>query len=111
MPKEDTQFKPGQSGNPSGKPKGTISLTAAIRRKFITDPERLDRIAERVIDTLEKEIRDATLKELWARLDGPLATVIDDVSRLSDRELVERAKALLGGDSSEGPVSEEPEEE
>lgn len=33
MPKEDTQFKPGQSGNPSGRPKG-MTKAQAISRVF-----------------------------------------------------------------------------
>lgn len=32
MPKEDTQFKPGQSGNPGGRPKG--SMKDYVRRMF-----------------------------------------------------------------------------
>ncbi len=33
MPKEDTQFKPGVSGNPGGRPKGTMK--DYLRRFFI----------------------------------------------------------------------------
>lgn len=35
---KDTQFKPGQSGNPAGKPKGTISLATRIQR-MLNDEE------------------------------------------------------------------------
>ena len=31
FPNKDTQFKPGQSGNPDGKPKGTLSLSTHIQ--------------------------------------------------------------------------------
>lgn len=31
FPNPDTQFKPGESGNPAGKPKGTKSLSTLIR--------------------------------------------------------------------------------
>ncbi len=31
-PPERTRFKPGQSGNPRGRPKGTLSMANAVRR-------------------------------------------------------------------------------
>jgi hypothetical protein len=31
FPNRETQFKPGQSGNPSGKPKGTVHLSTMIQ--------------------------------------------------------------------------------
>jgi|GEM_PF-1303931 len=31
FPNQETQFKPGQSGNPSGKPKGTVHLSTMIQ--------------------------------------------------------------------------------
>ena len=40
MPKEDTQFKPGQSGNPAGRPKGARSkLSEAFIRALSDDFE------------------------------------------------------------------------
>lgn len=40
MPREDTQFKPGVSGNPAGRPPGVPALQAAMRKLLEDDPER-----------------------------------------------------------------------
>jgi len=37
MPKEDTQFKPGQSGNPKGRPKGSRSKLSEAYLKALAD--------------------------------------------------------------------------
>lgn len=34
FPNDDTKFKPGQSGNPSGKPKGTIHIKTLAKQIF-----------------------------------------------------------------------------
>jgi hypothetical protein len=44
-------FMPGQSGNPSGRPKK--HLTEAMRRKLDNDPERAERIAEQMLTQAE----------------------------------------------------------
>lgn len=36
------QFKPGQSGNPGGRPQGAISIVAKIKKKFEENPEYFD---------------------------------------------------------------------
>lgn len=38
FPNPDTQFQPGQSGNPNGLPKGTIHLSTRIQR-MLNDPD------------------------------------------------------------------------
>lgn len=40
MPKEDTQFKPGQSGNPGGRPKGTMKQFVQAMFVGMTDKEK-----------------------------------------------------------------------
>jgi predicted transcriptional regulator len=56
VPPKETQFKPGQSGNPGGRPRTSV-LSAAIRRKLAeideTDPQQRtfgQIIAEKAID-------------------------------------------------------------
>lgn len=40
MPMEDTQWKPGQSGNPAGRPKDTMKDFMRRRFKLMTDDEK-----------------------------------------------------------------------
>lgn len=32
------RFKPGESGNPKGRPKGTVSITSEIKKRLLTFP-------------------------------------------------------------------------
>lgn len=40
MPREDTQWKPGQSGNPSGRPKNTLKAYLATKLNNMTEEEK-----------------------------------------------------------------------
>lgn len=42
---KDTQFKPGQSGNPAGRPKGRKSLSTEIQR-MMDDPKFIERLSQ-----------------------------------------------------------------
>ena len=50
MPKEDTQFKPGQSGNPKGRPKGARNKLSEDFLRVLSDdfgehgPELIDKL-------------------------------------------------------------------
>jgi len=69
-------FKPGQSGNPNGRPKGAgISITTAIKRELEKIPEGqkatyLDLLVKKI---LKKGIIDGdnqTQKNIWNYVDG-----------------------------------------
>jgi len=64
MPKEDTQFKPGQSGNPKGKPKGYISLKKRVQEYWQANPEAHNKVVERV--ATDPKFHDLT----WKMLEG-----------------------------------------
>mgnify|MGYP000718174255 CR=1 FL=1 len=101
------KFKPGESGNPRGKKPGNVSLIVEIKKQLEADPTELPELAKSVI--LNAKMGNAqAIKQIFDRIDGPVPVVIDDVSKLSDAELIERAKALFGGNS---PAWTEDEEE
>jgi hypothetical protein len=67
------KWKKGQSGNPSGKPKGTVSLAAAVQRLLRKDPKLVDNIAKTIIDAaIAGDLGAARL--LFERLDGTKPT-------------------------------------
>lgn len=68
--KKDTRFKPGQSGNPAGKPPGTISFKTRIKQILRDNPERFEELCEFYLGN--KNHRDL----LWKMIDGlPKQTV------------------------------------
>lgn len=76
MPSEDTQFKPGKSGNPGGRPKGSINLITILRRKL---SEGDGKRAEQIIDNLLDQAADADpralgfIKEVLDRHEGAVS--------------------------------------
>jgi hypothetical protein len=67
-------FKPGQSGNPAGRPKGSISLTSMIKkrlRELTPDGKRaaIEMLADNIIqDALDSS--DNMRKLIWNYVDG-----------------------------------------
>ncbi len=63
------RWKPGQSGNPAGKPKGTVSLAYALQRLLKKEPEKLEAVARTLVDAaIAGDVAAARL--LFERLDG-----------------------------------------
>lgn len=74
MARASTSWKPGQSGNPKGKPPGTLSLVSLLKRKLAEVPEgqKLN-FAELFIQKYVKEAlggKGEMLKDAFDRIDG-----------------------------------------
>lgn len=74
MPKSDTQFKPGQSGNPNGRPKG-FSIVTHLKEMLQEVPEGRKAtyatlITEKYLDKALVEGDVTILKDLINRVDG-----------------------------------------
>jgi len=85
-----------------------VSLIGAIKRKLKADPSLLEELADSVIANA-KGGNPTALKQLFDRVDGPVPTVIDNLSTLSDDELRAIAEGRAGGVGAEG-VTTEPED-
>lgn len=69
-------FPPGVSGNPSGRPKGSISLVSLLRRKLAEAGDDGKQNAEAIIDTLILQARCGEfrhIKEILERIDGKVS--------------------------------------
>ena len=63
------RWQKGQSGNPAGRRKGSVSLAAALQRLLIKEPDRLESIARTLVDAaIAGDVSAARL--LFERLDG-----------------------------------------
>lgn len=76
------RFAPGQSGNPAGRTKGTLSITEAIRSKLKENPEGQDKtylelMIQKIFYKAIKEGDTSIIKEIINRTDGATAQKID----------------------------------
>jgi hypothetical protein len=82
-------WKPGESGNPSGPPKRVKlwrdAINRAIKRREESDPQALERLADKLIAAVECGDVSA-IKEFGDRLDGKVA------------------QAIIGGDEDDPPI-------
>lgn len=117
-PPRRTRFKPGQSGNPQGRPKGLKSLSQLVsreldRRVFLTEEGRRRRVSKR--EVLAKQItKDALAGNAKARetvfgLDQQVVATMGQVAtalmRPSDEvvkaNLIRRLQAAMTGPSTQ----------
>jgi len=67
------KWKKGQSGNPAGRRKGSVSLAAALQRLLVNEPDKLESIARTLVDAaIAGDVSAARL--LFERLDGHKST-------------------------------------
>lgn len=62
-------WKKGESGNPAGRRKGSVSLAAAVQRLLIKEPQLIDSVARTIVNAaIAGDVAAARL--LFERLDG-----------------------------------------
>lgn len=88
--KNDGKFKPGESGNPAGRPKGkTVSIKMRIKKYLEENPEEVERLVQHFLKN------DPAL--MWQMLEGrPKQSVDMDVDKDSIRELTDLFRAMAG---------------
>lgn len=108
-------FKKGQSGNPKGRPKGTVSITAEIRAKLLKiypekqatvigdDGKKIKKEKKTYLEMLIKSIFENAIKnkdtrmlnQIWAYIDGqPKATLDIGADKSSLEELTTMFRAM-----------------
>jgi len=82
-------WKPGQSGNPSGRPKGALNLKNKIRKYLEENPGEVDQLVQHFVK------KDPGL--MWQMLEGrPKQNVDMDVDKDSISELTNLFRAMAG---------------
>ncbi|MCX6718423.1 MAG: DUF5681 domain-containing protein [Candidatus Staskawiczbacteria bacterium] len=69
-------FKKGQSGNPNGRPSGSVSITAEIKKKLQEIPEGqqksyLELLINRILKQAVVDGNEQMIKQIWNYIDGP----------------------------------------
>lgn len=104
----DGTFGEGNVANPNGRPKGSLSITSAIKKKLeeeynnLDNPDEKKTYLEKVIDSIFHNaivVKDArSLKDIWAYIDGlPKGTLGIDVDKENLSVLTEFFKSLANG--------------
>jgi Family of unknown function (DUF5681) len=95
MAKRGRPFEPGTSGNPNGRPKAEVCLTALLRAALAErDVEGKRTKARAVIDALVSEAcqgKTAAIQQIFDRIDGLLQPILEGPAL--DLEAVARAMA------------------
>lgn len=112
-------FKPGQSGNPAGKPVGSVSIITEMKRKLSSlGPDQKRTYLETFVENLFQDALDTDgpsrklvmqyieglpqqKLELTHLLPKPLDNVQKDLSLPQDKGNEEENKSIAGWDSSE----------
>ena len=113
MNKEDIlkPFKPGESGNPKGRKKGSLNLKTILENLLSQETDEIDEISGKRLNRYQKATLEVLKKamagdiyafrELADRFEGkPSQSIevkektIDDLETMSDTELKERGEAI-----------------
>jgi hypothetical protein len=110
MKNAPSRFKPGVSGNPKGKPKGTLSLVSMLKKRLMKiDPKDKKRYAEKFIDALIlnaiTEGKEQTQKTIMSYVDGMPDQKIDMDFAISKIVINDPTKPLLDNPNADATVN------
>ena len=92
MPKEDTQFKPGNNANPKGRPPGSKNK---LGEEFIRAlQEDFNEHGPTVIETVRREKPDQYLKVIASVIPKDMNINVSQYDNMSDEQLFERLRQL-----------------
>lgn len=75
FPPEEHRWEKGQSGNPAGRPSGSVSITAEIKKKLQEVPEGqqksyLELLINRILKQAVVDGNEQMIKQIWSYIDG-----------------------------------------
>ncbi len=75
-PPEEFRWKKGESGNPAGRPVGSVSITTEIKKKLQEIPEGqqksyLELLINRILKQAVVDGNEQMIKQIWGYIDGP----------------------------------------
>jgi hypothetical protein len=94
----DTRWKPGQSGNPKGRPPKGYSISEIIKSMLSEDPDIKKKLGQKIMDlALAGDIN--AIKTIWSYMDGMPTQKVEAL--VEESEGVRLLKDLLGNDEHE----------
>ena len=92
---KDTQFQPGESGNPNGRPKGRRSLSTVIQ-DILSDPKFIEKLNGKVADDLKRADPDFQSTPIEAIVTAAVIESINPLLPVSDRNKAREWLAKFG---------------
>jgi|SRR3990167_1388529 len=68
--KQDTRFKKGQSGNPHGRPVGSISIVGRLKKIFEEEPENFEKYCRDIL--ADPTMRKSVLEQIDSKPKQPI---------------------------------------
>lgn len=91
-------WKPGQSGNPNGRPKKGYSISEAVKQMFTEQPEKKKKLIDKIYSVAAEQGDMAAARMIWAYMDG-MPTQKQEVTGKDGEPLI--PIPILGGRSNE----------
>lgn len=96
---EQGRFKPGHSGNPEGKPEGTISIVGSLKKRLNEVPTGhkktyLELLIDRILQKAISEGDSQIIKQIWNYVDGMPKQHWESQGDGSGRSFIEIMKAI-----------------